>query len=62
VSRLLNGLWHDLQMLDVRIAELNSEIREIAHNHPAAERLQQLRGVLANREEVHIQPFVAAKD
>jgi transposase len=43
--RLLNGLWDDLRLLDGRVAELDAEIKRIAQSHPAAERLQQLRGV-----------------
>lgn len=43
--RLLNGLWGDLRTLDARVAELDAEIKQIVLNHPAAERLQQLRGV-----------------
>jgi len=43
--RLLNGLWGDLRLLDGRVAELDAEIKRIAQSHPAAERLQQLRGV-----------------
>ena len=43
--RLLSGLWGDLRGLDDRIAELDGEIAEIAQSNPAAQRLQQLRGV-----------------
>ena len=43
--RLLNGLWEDLKRLDSRVAELNQEIAMIAKDEPAAQRLQQLRGV-----------------
>ena len=43
--RLLNGLWGDLTELDGRVAELNQEIASIAQEEPAAQRLQQLRGV-----------------
>jgi transposase len=43
--RLLNGLWEDLKRLDSRVAELNHEIATIAKDEPAAQRLQQLRGV-----------------
>ena len=43
--RLLNGLWEDLKSLDSRVAELNHEIATIAKDEPAAQRLQQLRGV-----------------
>jgi transposase len=43
--RLLNGLWEDLKSLDIRVAELNQEIATIAKDEPAAQRLQQLRGV-----------------
>jgi transposase len=43
--RLLNGLWEDLRGLDARVAELDAEIATIAEEHPAAKRLQQLRGV-----------------
>ena len=42
---LLNGLWGDLQRLDQRVHELDKEIQVIAHSHPDAKRLQQLRGV-----------------
>jgi transposase len=43
--RLLNGLWRDLRGLDERVAELDEEINAIAEEDPAAQRLQQLRGV-----------------
>jgi transposase len=43
--RLLNGLWDDLKGLDERVAELDAEIAAIAQEDPAAQRLQQLRGV-----------------
>lgn len=43
--RLLHGLWQDLQGLDARIGELDREIQQIARSVPAAQRLQQLRGV-----------------
>jgi len=42
---LLNGLWGDLQGLDVRVSELDREIRLIARSNEDAKRLQQLRGV-----------------
>jgi transposase len=42
---LLSGLWHDLQSLDQRVAELDREIDRIAQSDPVAKRLQQLRGV-----------------
>ncbi len=42
---LLHGLWHDLQELDQRVAELDKEIKLLAQSDPAARRLQQLRGV-----------------
>ena len=43
--RLLNGLWEDVKVLDARVAELDQEIAAIAQEEPAAQRLQQLRGV-----------------
>lgn len=43
--RLLNGLWSDLQSLDLRLKEMDREIAEIAAANPVAQRLQQLRGV-----------------
>lgn len=43
--RLLAGLWEDLRALDARVAELDREISAIACSDPAAQRLQQLRGV-----------------
>jgi len=43
--RLLNGLWRDLRGLDERVAELDEEINVIAAEEPAAQRLQQLRGI-----------------
>ena len=43
--RLLNGLWSDLQSLDLRLKEMDQEIAEIAAANPVAQRLQQLRGV-----------------
>ncbi|UCF76074.1 MAG: IS110 family transposase [Betaproteobacteria bacterium] len=43
--KLLDGLWHDLLILDERVAELDREIASIARADPLAQRLQQLRGV-----------------
>lgn len=43
--RLLNGLWEDLMRLDERISDMDREIAVTAKAHPAAQRLQQLRGV-----------------
>jgi len=43
--QLLDGLWHDLLLLDARVAELDQEIALIAASDPVAKRLQQLRGV-----------------
>jgi len=43
--RLLAALWGDLRSLDERVAELDREIELIAQSDPAAQRLQQLRGV-----------------
>jgi transposase len=43
--RLLDGLWSDLQALDLRVKALDLEITEIAVADPIAIRLQQLRGV-----------------
>ncbi len=43
--KLLDGLWHDLLLLDDRVAELDREIVLIAASDPVAKRLQQLRGV-----------------
>jgi len=43
--RLLAGVWEDLTRLDERVAELDQEIKAIAEASPAAQRLQQLRGV-----------------
>ena len=43
--RLLSGLWHDLQVLDERIKEMDREIGQLAAEDPVAKRLQQLRGV-----------------
>lgn len=43
--KLLDGLWHDLLILDDRVAELDREIALIAASDPVARRLQQLRGV-----------------
>jgi transposase len=42
---LLDGLWHDLVLLDERVAELEREIAVMAKADPDAMRLQQLRGV-----------------
>ena len=44
-QRLLHGLWDDVKRLDERVAELGQEIATIAEEAPAAQRLQQLRGV-----------------
>jgi len=43
--RLLGGLWGDLAGLDERVSELDQEIATIAQTDPAAQRLQQLRGI-----------------
>jgi len=43
--QLLDGLREDLLRLDRRMAGLDQQIAEIANTHPAAKRLQQLRGV-----------------
>jgi len=43
--KLLNGLWHDLQLLNDRVTELDQEVALIAASDPMARRLQQLRGV-----------------
>jgi transposase len=43
--RLLNGLWDDVKRLDERVDELDAEIAAIAQEDPAAQRLQQLRGI-----------------
>ncbi len=43
--RLLNGLWHDLMVLDARVTELDREIAQIANTDPVSKRLQELRGV-----------------
>jgi len=43
--QLLDGLWHDLQGLDARVTELDAQILAAAKADPAAQRLQQLRGV-----------------
>jgi transposase len=45
LRRLFNGLWEDLEGLDARVVELDGEIAAIAAGDPAAQRLQQLRGV-----------------
>lgn len=42
---LLAGLAEDLREVDRRVSELDAEIQAIAKTHPAAQRLQQLRGV-----------------
>lgn len=43
--RLLAGLWHDLQALDARVAELDQEIAQIAAADLMVQRLLKLRGV-----------------
>ena len=43
--RLLEGLRNDLAQLDMRVAELDREIEQIARRDPAARRLMELRGV-----------------
>ena len=42
---LLAGVWGDLLALERRVKELDDEIGALAKSHPAARRLQQLRGV-----------------
>jgi transposase len=42
---LLAGVWADLLALEQRVKELDDEIGALAKTHPAARRLQQLRGV-----------------
>lgn len=41
----LHGLWDELLRVDGRIKALDREVEPIAASHPAAKRLQQLRGV-----------------
>jgi transposase len=43
--QLLQGLWHDLRILDQRMSELDGQIAVVAEENPSAKRLQQLRGV-----------------
>jgi len=43
--RLLEGLRHDLVLLDERVKELDREIEQLAQRDPSARRLMQLRGV-----------------
>jgi len=43
--KLLDGMWHDMMVLDDRVAEMDREIALIAASDPVAKRLQQLRGV-----------------
>jgi transposase len=43
--RLLHGVWDDLLMLGDRVAEMDKLIKQLAENHEACVRLQQLRGV-----------------
>ena len=43
--QLLNDLREDLSHLDQRMAKLDRQITDIAQQHPAAKRLQQLRGI-----------------
>ena len=42
--KLLNGMWHDLLLLDQRLKELDHEITALATD-PVVQRPQQLRGV-----------------
>jgi transposase len=42
---LLHGVWNDLLMLDDRVEEMDKLIKQLADNHEACVRLQQLRGV-----------------
>ncbi len=42
---LLHGVWNDLLMLDDRVEEMDKLIKQLADNHDACVRLQQLRGV-----------------
>jgi transposase len=42
---LLRSLWEELRRLDERIKDLDREIMRMAQAHPAAKRLQQLKGV-----------------
>jgi transposase len=42
---LLNGLQHDLQTLDERVAELDNRIQTLANSHPGAKRLHQIPGI-----------------
>ncbi len=43
---LLQGLWHELLMLDQRIKELDAEVKRLCNTHPDAKLLnEQLRGV-----------------
>src|SRR5512139_2819970 len=42
---LLDGLRHDLVMLDERVDDLDKKIKTLANNNPAAKRLQQIPGI-----------------
>ncbi len=42
---LLHGVWNDLLLLDDRVGEMDKLIKQLAKNHEACVRLQQLRGV-----------------
>jgi transposase len=42
---LLQGVWHDLLMLDDRVKEMDKLIKQLADSHEDCVRLQQLRGV-----------------
>jgi transposase len=42
---LLAALYEDLRRLEQRQGELDAEVEELAHSHPLAKRLMQLRGV-----------------
>jgi transposase len=42
---LLHGVWNDLLTLDDRVEEMDKLIKQLAENHEACVRLQQLRGV-----------------
>lgn len=42
---LLDGLRHDLVMLDERVDDLDKKIKTLANNNPAAKHLQQIPGI-----------------
>lgn len=45
LRRLLQGLWSDLQTLEQRVSEMDSEIKQVASESPLVQRLETIPGI-----------------